>query len=150
MTRSKYGAIKRKKGVCNVDIREMKAGRELDALVAERVMGLNIKLKGCVEGEAIDQCLFDWDPDVPCPCSYMEKHKTNIGCEHYQPVFKRYSTDISAAWEVVNRLYPIMIYHYSTIGDETGYRVTIEGVVVTAETAPEAICKAALAVMEGI
>ena len=135
-----------------MDIREMKAGRKLDALVAEKVMGLNIKLKGCVEEEVIDQCLFDWDPDVPCPCSYMEKNKTNIGCEHYQPVFKCYSTDISAAWEVREWILEnrggVRLERFCD-AETPEYCEVYQGkecklIQVWATTTPEAICKAAL------
>ena len=136
------------------EILAMKPGRELDALVTEKVMGLNIKLKGCVEGEAIDQCLFDWDPDVPCPCSYMEKHKTNIGCEHYQPVFKRYSTDISAAWEVAEKFHSYIENagygekKYHVILNEFNNNGNVYQFEAFGETAPLAICRAALLAME--
>jgi hypothetical protein len=70
------------------EILAMESGRKLDALVTEKVMGLDVTLKGCWEEEEVEQCMFDWNPDAPLACPYVDAHKTNIGCEHYQPVFK--------------------------------------------------------------
>lgn len=74
----------------------MEAGRELDALVAEKVMG------GKTHGETSEPCrlcrgLGFSHPAEPCEA-----------CQHTGtvPVIYelRYSTDIAAAWEVVERL----------------------------------------------
>ena len=62
----------------------MKAGRDLDALIAEKVMGWRV--------------LSTWEPGVP-------KHLLNgNGCEVVPPEFTPYSTDIAAALEVVGHL----------------------------------------------
>jgi len=73
---------------------EMEAGRELDALVAEKVMGLSAP----------------WDENTPCPyCGeimrYCGQRSWCTSCSEwrYGP-YKEYSEDISAAWEVVERL----------------------------------------------
>lgn len=94
-------------------------GRELDAHIAVMVMGF--------------------------------KEVTIVG-KHYftDPIdtsLKEYSTDISAAWEVVEKMPVDIIHPYA------GFRLTklvnsvivsFDGTEVTGKTAPEAICKAAL------
>lgn len=106
----------------------MKAGRELDSLVAEKVMGFEVRetMDGGPQIKGIGRC-----PD--------------------------YSTWISAAWEVVEKLYsldtsePTILQIYGPLSD--GYRVTIfwehhdgriNEVHVVAKTATHAICVAAL------
>ena len=63
----------------------MKAGRELDALVAEKVMGKKVR--------RLSGNLYCWEYDG----DYENLHGLA------QPI-PTYSTDISAAWEVVNKL----------------------------------------------
>lgn len=100
-------------------ILSMAAGRELDALVAEKVMG------------------------VP-----VTANKKRFKYTHIAP----FSTNISAAWEVVEKIDPD---NRILISDVIGggftcyikwYRGGIDTMLVTATspTAPEAICKAAL------
>lgn len=107
------------------EILAMKPGRELDALVAEKVMGLPKPYETRPGG--------DWVYNVQ---------------DSFVPVrtLKRYSTDISAAWEVVEKMdadsFDLKIiksgqYNEVTIGDKTVVRVNIL----------EAICKAALLVV---
>jgi hypothetical protein len=98
----------------------MKAGRELDALVAEKVMGLP---------PVYGPTGIKWDGPIPA-----------------------YSTDIAAAWEVVERIkgsQPESTFSIEWIG--TQWRVDFvyqnydwynEG--DQADTAPHAICLAAL------
>lgn len=65
----------------------MEAGRELDALVAERVMGLaKIMVKGDFE---------------EFPMFVLPERKRAIWNAFHAP---RYSTDIAAAWAVVERM----------------------------------------------
>ena len=107
----------------------MKPGRELDALVAEKVMGL-------VRCTAIA-------PDHILPC---HAHPANPDKGAETPL---YSTDIAAAWEVVEKIKNRNInllwheenqYWYCCVHNEI-FEVDQEA---TSESAPHAICLAAL------
>lgn len=92
--------------------------RELDALVAEKVMGVQTTQH---EGRLI---LFPGSMDIP-----------------------HYSTDIAAAWEVVEKLGGESVV--LTYGEDTGWwecSFLIGGIRSTgmSKSAPEAICAAAL------
>ena len=88
-----------------MNIDEMQAGRELDAMIAEKVMEVKEKWL-CYDGVPIAPCLIDLDKYDPAECTHIEKHGTNKGCKEYKKSFNvpRYSTDIKAAWEVVDKL----------------------------------------------
>lgn len=109
---------------------ELLAGRELDARVAEKVMGWKPET---FEGQPW------WRDAEGCPWA---------SCE-----VPRYSTSIAAAWQVVEKLggYALM-ERMSTSGlwlvafGTSGARTNSESY---GETAPLAICLAALAAMEG-
>lgn len=128
----------------------MKAGRELDALVAEKVMGLT------------------WNEDRCRICGWPLAASRDEGCApgdcSMRPSPARradepapYSTDIAAAWEVVERMcadgweYEINS-HYSVTArfgkghyehwDSVWHGPSVEEF---ADTAPHAICLAALA-----
>jgi hypothetical protein len=116
------------------EILERKPGRELDALVAEKVMGLPQPYLSPFNGE------------------WVIKHE-----EKWKPIerLQNYSTDISAAWEVVEKFES---YKLSKLPDGD-VRIKYGGqyqCFINANkncgygsTAPEAICKAALlAVLE--
>lgn len=128
---------------------ELKPGRELDALVAEKVMGLKI----------------NWDETTPCPlCGDVGRFcGARMWCSHdgwYYSQYKNYSTDIAAAWEVVEKL-PFSGRPYIHLGLCDTYtdsprwfvEVDLDGpfkrVLVKADTAPHAICLAALKAVEG-
>ena len=104
---------------------DLEAGLELDALVAEKVMGA--------------KCHCDRNT-MTCPIH---------GWAHWA---KPYSTDIGAAWEVVEKLkdnYGILAMHYGPDAplqwlcelSPVGSSITIDG---EAPTASLAICRAAL------
>lgn len=116
----------------------MKAGRELDTLVAEKVMGW----------EATADGLY-WDARQKRTRlvlgSVIAKKREEMGIENGPGFVFAPSTDIAAAWEVVEKadLWSL----YGSIGDGP-YRACIqfedrEG-LMTADTAPLAICLAAL------
>ena len=116
----------------------MKAGRELDALIAEKVMGW----------EATADGLY-WDARQKRTRlvlgSAIAKKREEMGIENGPGFVFAPSTDIAAAWEVVEKadLWSL----YGSIGDGP-YRACIqfedrEG-LMTADTAPLAICLAAL------
>lgn len=124
----------------------MVPGREFDALVAEKVMGLNVTSKFCFDSkEGTEICLWE-DGPYSHGCNYLDLNKTNKGCpEYYSHAPLNYSTDISASWDVVNkfddsfflRRLPGKTYAAGS-GHATG----------SGETPSEAICKAALLSME--
>ncbi|NTZ20912.1 hypothetical protein EXW96_26355 [Paenibacillus sp. JMULE4] len=113
------------------EILAMEPGREMDALVAEKVMGYT------THGQ------------------FRDKDGVRV-------MIDRYSTDISAAWEVVDKMSKTHFSEMAMTELEDGAwgwmarfilvlnePYTVNGYRATAKTAPEAICKAALlAVMD--
>jgi hypothetical protein len=99
------------------EILAMEPGRELDALVAEKVMGWTKVGENAWEAPNIKG----------------------------YPLLPRYSTDIATAWEVVEKI--AQKWHDFNIGRHHGkwsIGWNYKGSVVDLKTAPEAICKAAL------
>ena len=126
----------------------MPAGREMDALVAEKVMGL----PGMVLGA-----------DTRCPITggEMRMGVSRAWCfdchEWHHSPYKEYSIDISAAWEVVEKMRANGC-GFSTSdygGFRKGWSVTFYNrhgdapATYEAETLPIAICRAALKAVEG-
>lgn len=114
------------------EILKMEPGRELDALIAEKVM--EIKLH--------------WDDE--------EGQSYKIADSPFGEVLKAFnpSTDISAAWEVLEQFKTHQVTKSETgfSHSEKKYRVIVgkNQNVAYADTVPEAICKAALlACLEG-
>ena len=109
-----------------MDVDTLEAGRELDALVAERVMGLRmVSHKTATYDPTPDDAPIGRFADVP-----------------------RYSTDVAAAWGVVERV--LKLGHYFKIAPHCFYKppawiiqLDVLGDVL-AETFPLAICRAAL------
>jgi hypothetical protein len=128
-------------------IYNMPAGKEMDTLIAEKVMGL---------------CAHDWkltpnDDDYDSVCRVCQKCHLEFwglrppayGC-HYGS----YSTNIAAAWEVVEKMKEKGKL-YLIVSDDTGYKAEIllndpvPMAIAQCDTAPLAICRVALlAVME--
>ena len=115
----------------------MEAGRELDALVAEKVMGYERRLDGLGQE-------YWREADKP------RVRLVGTICDPQDlPLFAP-STDISAAWEVVSLLiekgyyvdilYSAKAHVWSCLLDYGGYREAD----VIGDTAPYAICLAAL------
>lgn len=125
---------------------DMPAGREMDALVAEKAMGFHHITTGV---DYPDRCFG-------IPAQWHRTDKSQI--------IPRYSNDIVAAWEVleylsnkyecataVGREYPYgrMMYTAFIRGGNRRYGTIDHTLSATAETAPLAICRMALlAVME--
>ena len=113
----------------------MDAGRDMDALVAEKVMGWN-NIEGG-HGHPTES-----GPFVDCGCLSHAYQKQEI---------PHYSTDIAAAWEVVEKMmdegeYTSLecyggryCFHIHLTADTDDIHIEV------AETAPLAICSAALA-----
>ncbi|SDJ62085.1 BC1872 family protein [Paenibacillus naphthalenovorans] len=114
------------------EILAMPSGRELDALVAEKVMGWNVKFMGDI--------LWGW--------MYSETERNRW---YNVPKF---SADISAAWKAVEKMkrndWVFVINSISEEWTALFYLDRIHEHEVTCNSAPEAICKAALlAIMNG-
>jgi hypothetical protein len=106
---------------------KLTAGREMDAIIAEKVMGQ----------ERIADCPLG-DPDCP------GKFTPQVGAV---PCLPRYSSEIAAAWLVVERFAEYELAH--SPHPEGGHIFRIyhpDGSYLweRGTTAPEAICKAAL------
>jgi hypothetical protein len=109
----------------------MIAGRALDALVAEKILGCTVK----------------WFGDEPaCECNEDRPHA------HMDGTLRNFSTDIAAAWEVVGKFGYCYLWNHPGIGgwecklikdDEDRFYAR------EVETAPLAICLAALKAVEG-
>ena len=129
----------------------MKAGRELDALVAERVMGATcrsgrdllredkLRWEHVLEDPVGEDTLWDWRH-----CAFEEYPDGRI---RFHP---EYSTDIAAAWEVVERMRPPTrtstvrtVWHLFVdyMKDECG---ALGEYTLMEYLSPEAICLAAL------
>ena len=80
----------------------MQAGRELDALVAEKVMGLVILAAEDMKAEA--QRVWEKQPG----CCWFIRGFDFVGGTHEHPILRQrfplYSTDIAAAWLVVDQM----------------------------------------------
>lgn len=136
----------------------MKPGRELDALIAEKVMGWKrLDAKVFVEkgfnlepdeiGQIPSSVLAPPDLEIPIAAS-----KDSSGFRVYcPPIIPDYSTDIAAAWEVVEKVKNKIINRYGFGLEFVSNEWTVgwfaeEGVHLGAcsESAPHAICLAAL------
>ena len=133
----------------------MKAGRELDALIAEKVMGLPVKdYRGTGRQPALswagEYVGIGWAAnDEPY---IVRDDKGWAGCPHVA-LIPHYSSNIAAAWEVVERLVstpgPNGDHHSVQVDYSGGAVVVIDEnedwqVSAIAGTVPLAICLAAL------
>lgn len=132
------------------EILKMKPGSELDILVAEKVLGWH-RIEGphydyngpCEYGDVLipptlstEQAYSLMPPIGKVPLGYF--------------VTQKYSTKISAAWEIIEKLLaqdfiPVIQCYGNLV---TIYKETVNGIkticMVCGSTVPEAICKAAL------
>ncbi len=131
-------------GSDRVDYQEeiMKAGRELDALVAEKVMGWE---KFSIHDEGASP---EWTALMRSRgYTWMWKQKECCKWDEIQSC-PPYSTDVKAAWEVVEKINGhrlIIIPLFSSDADEwESWRVELDREETCARTFPLAICLAAL------
>jgi hypothetical protein len=120
-------------------------GREMDALVAEKVMGWPLQSSAPYTWPHVT---LNVDPTHDCLWLFRMADKgTHYTQEHWSP-----STSISAAWEVVEKFDSFSIVHnafYKKLGEEfivcelTKYEPEAYA-EARANTAPLAICRAAL------
>ncbi len=110
-------------------IDNMPASTEMDALIAEKVMGLTITKKNLFDEPGIF-VIYDIGASIAC----------------YSP--KKYSSNISAAWEVVEKSVDFELSRtvWSPHGWECGIRLDKEDSTIWSkgDTASLAICRAAL------
>ena len=112
-------------------IMNMPEGRELDTLVAQHIMELTIVPDGLKYS----------------PRYYLPEYK-----ETYHREVPNYSTNISAALEVVEKMRKNKIYldirvwpeEYQVLPHQDEHNKLIEHCIVKSPSLPEAICKAAL------
>ena len=108
------------------DILKMEAGREMDLLVSKLIVSKKIPATSWHNGETI----------------YYEDIN-----ENELRKMPDYSTDISAAWEVVKKLKEISAFVEVTLydcGHNSCKLNPFKNIYVEADTAPLAICRAAL------
>lgn len=134
----------------------MQASRELDALVAEKVMGYTLRFAAKAWTDA------DWmGSDTPTETNVMaiyapfEQFPRSGAFDKSIP---HYSTDIAAAWEVVEKLYErglcvgvSTLHEWKTKCECSVYYADMAQRMVAnadADTAPHAICLAALKALE--
>ena len=113
-----------------MDIREMKAGRELDVLIANKVIGREDKF-----GELASTRMV---MDDTCGRTLTGGYKERT---------PYYSTDIRAAWAIVEKMNSPYIIASTEDGDESWVHFGNESNVAIGK-APLAICLAALLAME--
>ena len=145
----------------------MEAGRELDALVAEKVMGFSDgphtlyrwhdrkKRERPLHGAYHEKPGTGWkSPDYT---AYVNEAGEKLFCGKPKDVFwpEHYSTRIEAAWEVVEKL--VLTFELGWLPTDEGLnwdasfgekRGSEEGTTTYAATAPHAICLAALKAVE--
>lgn len=117
-------------------ILNMPAGKEVDILIAEKVMGLSLQhLLPVYEEGSTDDGLDGWSGFV-CPRCRRPSDMLDEPCAKY------YSTDIRAAWEVVEKF---TSERWVELGNSRGgWECLIGGDAGYAKNAPLAICRAAL------
>jgi hypothetical protein len=129
----------------------MTGGRELDALVAERVMGLQVQRDQYTAG--VKALLGDKRSDDPWDYYIGD---TNDRLPHY-------STDISAAWLVVERMRQTHDFELGLLAKfkngkdlweaeftDCATDEAYKSYLAEADTAPLAICLAALAALQAV
>ena len=142
-----------------MDIREMKAGRELDALIQVKFFEAKYMCHadGCLE----EKCCMDTGDIHDCEIAenLEDEGSGKDNCPEWKMIdAEPYSTNISAAWEVVEKMREVG--YFIRLADQgefirgrfynPDYLPVEKPSWVEAETVPEAICKVALIAMEVI
>ena len=123
------------------EILAMEVGTELDALVAEKVMGH--PMPDFIPENALDLYLagapIHYD-SWTCVCRYDEGDVPKW-------VPDPYSTDISAAWQVRQRIFDTMgkqLHLHQSLNNIWWAKFRLTEIFASSKEAPEAICKASL------
>ena len=141
---------------------QMEAGRELDALIVEKVMGWAWFRHTCIAGgkRYWARSLFIPDHNVePFDGGYGIENVPAVGDETVAIMnAPNYSTDIAAAWQVVEKMrergwhFLLMVSHESGMAIASFYLGPHDRSDLSAteewQNAPRAICRAALKAME--
>lgn len=137
------------------------AGRELDALVAEKVMGLKVEMLPIMydedyEGQVPRFSTAEWEkemreeaPDWQRESWDSDKGPVVVEGGDRKYVVRPYSTDIAAAWEVVEKMRKMGWEPTIALQKAHVYAITYDASYdelsrAYAEHAPLAICRAAL------
>lgn len=134
------------------DILAMKPGKELDALVGSIVLKLPQKYVCVVDDRSEEECcILDRPSDCLFAYGLLAKGLGRDDCKYWRRLEPEpYSTDLSAAWEVVEKMakkWPDFGISKSNQGSKWCVSWGFDGhgwEYADAETAPLAICKAAL------
>ncbi len=125
----------------------MPAGREMDALVAERAMKIKVRFIPPFAGWTANTLDYCYDQSIP-----------EIGIMKHGGPIPKFSTEIAAAWQVVEKLQAMGHWVVINTTCDIGlYDIEVRrngrsslAEVVIFEPAPLAICRAALlATLEG-
>jgi hypothetical protein len=125
---------------------QMEAGREMDVLIAERVMGWRRVQWATEAGRAIEPGWMlvneiDWATD-----HYRAARSDELPSSDFDVLVPRYSTDIPAAWPVLEKL--MADFNVELRWDGRRWTCCVIHPFYrghAADTAPLAICRAALA-----
>jgi hypothetical protein len=85
-----------------MNIRELSAGRELDALVAEKVMGCKVRIGFPIYENGVGMKLKGSNPY--CECENKAHWTESRGESDLFSDIPNYSTDIAAAWAVLKKI----------------------------------------------
>lgn len=148
-----------------MDIDNMQAGRELDALIAEKVMEHRVLGRANADCFDCDWVIYGEGGSEPvyleeCQCEEWKASMAEVGIQeepnifgHYSCCLKvvpEYSTDIAHAWLAVDRLIPAKADNINISMRFGQWRVDfeLEGCILVTSgegaTVPLAICRAAL------
>ena len=123
----------------------MEPGREVDALIAEKVMGLEEVHFN--DGQAYTELERECLPPPSNKWMYLAKDGPND--EGYYREIPSYSTSLAAAWKVVFHVGAAMqLFLYTTGLWEVNFHIRDKVFNAEAPTAPLAICHAALKAIE--
>jgi hypothetical protein len=129
------------------EVLAMEPGRELDALIRQRIFNWNYPSYEQMKSMAEKQ----WEVQPECIHFMSDFDAWKVDGDFYWEYRSpRYSTDISAAWEVVEKpeimdRYQIGVYPTSFVKwVARKYMPGGKDCTVQADTAPEAICKCVL------
>lgn len=142
----------------------MKAGRELDARVAEKIFGCKVKWPPSIHEPGISQAEYERrrgaQQEPECGCAPMNPAHESL--DDYRSATPPFSSDIGAAWQIVEKLNPVAqgIFTLQAMGEKVGWYTAgwgdfapYEGFDYTIEadapTAPHAISLAALRAVGG-
>jgi Phage ABA sandwich domain len=134
-------------------VEEMKAGRELDALIAEKVLGCQMYTVKRHDGVVIR---------YRCDCAKGTPEAPLHSDDFIEHTIKLYSSDVCAAWELVEAMRKLKLKiiletsgsEYSCIVSRTIQDKAAKGyyhgyVMAYGDTAPLTICRAALCALAG-